>query len=233
MIRIFQRHCQFSANSANKKRPEWFDREKIFNNLMLTIFDDKYIDKVKYTAFYDTTNGKDHFIFNKDIDIIETQAGGEASSFTNLLNYVIEQDYDGEDIIYFVEDDYTHQYGWVDILQEGVKQIGADYYTLYDHPDKYYLPMYENLQSKIIATDSIHWRTTPSTTCTFACKFKTLKKYIEIHLEFCKGDYTRDHNMFTELWKKGSNLVSCIPGYATHVEANMLSPIIDWKGTCK
>ena len=64
MIRIFQRHCQFSANSANKQRPEWFDREKIFNNLMLTIFDDKYIDKVKYTAFYDTTNGKDHFIFN-------------------------------------------------------------------------------------------------------------------------------------------------------------------------
>ena len=229
MIRIFQRHCNFSSNSANKQRPEWFDREKIFDKLMDTISN----AQVNYTAFFDIANGKDHFIFDKDVDIIVTHAGGEAKSFTNLLNYVSQQEFDDQDIIYFVEDDYAHQNGWVDILQEGVDQIGADYYTLYDHPDKYYLPMYENLQSKIITAESSYWRTTPSTTCTFACKFETLKKYLDIHLQFCSGDYTRDHDMFQHLWSIGSNLISCMPGFSAHIEANMLAPYTDWKEICR
>tara|TARA_R100000664_G_C2731139_1_gene121692 strand:- start:135 stop:812 length:678 start_codon:yes stop_codon:yes gene_type:complete len=223
MIRIFQRHCSFSSNSAGKERPDWFDREKIFDKFIKT-----FTDKVEYTAFYDTANGKEHFIFNKNVNIVETEAGGEAKSFTNVLKYVTEQKYKDSDIIYFVEDDYLHRDGWVSVLLEGVNEIGADYYTLYDHPDKYYLPMYQALQSKIIATSNIHWRTTPSTTCTFACTFETLKRYIDIHLKFCNDGYTKDHEMFTELWQKGSNLISCIPGYSTHVEANMLAPTIDW-----
>jgi hypothetical protein len=32
MIRVFQRHCNFSSNSHNKPRPDWFDREKIFDS---------------------------------------------------------------------------------------------------------------------------------------------------------------------------------------------------------
>jgi hypothetical protein len=227
MIQVIQRHCQFSANSVNKQRPDWFDRECIFDS-----FKETFTDRVKYTAFFDTANGKDHFIFNKNVNVVEVESGGEAESFTNVLKYAIDQNYKDTDIIYFVEDDYLHRDGWVDVLEEGFDMIGADYYTLYDHPDKYQLPMYDNLQSKIIATSNIHWRTTPSTTCTFACSFETLKKYMDIHLKFCSGDYTRDHDMFTELWAQGSNLISCIPGYSTHVEANMLSPIINWKQSC-
>ena len=223
MIRIFQRHCNFSSNSANKQRPEWFDREKIFNSFQKT-----FTNQVRYTAFYDILNGSDHFIFNKNVNIVKTEAGSEAKSFNNLLKYVYSKDYDNNDIIYFVEDDYLHLDGWIDILLEGFEQIGADYYTLYDHPDKYYLPMYEDLQSKIIKTDTTYWRTTPSTTCTFACKFGTFKKYYEHHLNFCSEGFTKDHQMFLHLWSIGSNLVSCMPSYSTHVEVNMLSPFINW-----
>ena len=232
MIRIFQRHCNFSTNSEHKPRPEWFDREKLFNHFMLTLFDDRYINKVDYTAFHDNGNGdiSNHFLSNRDVNIISKKGGNDAQSFLNLLNYVIEQNYDDDDIIYFLEDDYLHQDGWVDILLEGFEYIGADYYTLYDHPDKYYLPMYENLQSKIIATPSVHWRTTPSTTNTYACKFKTLKQHFDIHVQYCdlQAKWTKDHDKFTHLWNIGSNLVSCIPGYSTHVEENMFSPTINW-----
>jgi len=129
-----------------------------------------------------------------------------------------------------LEDDYLHRKEWIDILLEGFEYIGADYYTLYDHPDKYSLPMYENLQSKIIATPSVHWRTTPSTTNTYACKFSILKKHFDIHIKYCDlvEKWTKDHIKFTHLWNEGSNLVSCIPGYSTHVEGNMLSPLTDW-----
>ena len=224
MIRIFQRHCQFSSNSANKERPDWFDREKIFDSFKKT-----FTDQIRYTAFYDTLNGTEHFIFNKNVSIIETKGGSEAKSFNNLLNYVYDQNFQDEDIIYFVEDDYLHLEGWVDIMLQGFNDIGADYYTLYDHPDKYYLPMYEELQSKIIATKNTYWRTIPSTTCTFACKFKTFKKYFKDHLKFCSKGFTQDHQMFLHLWSIGSNLISCMPAYCTHVEANMLSPYREWE----
>ena len=230
MIRIFQRHCNFSSNSANKERPSWFDREKIFDNFQKTFTKD-----VIYTAVFDKGSGNvnDHFISKKNVNIIEIEAGTEAKSFTKILEYVNKQNFEDEDIIYFVEDDYLHKQGWVNILLEGVQYVGAEYFTLYDHPDKYYLPMYDNLQSKILQTPSIYWRTTPSTTCTFACKFNTLKKRYQTHIQYCSGEYTRDHDMFTELWNIGSNLISCIPAYSTHVEANMLSPFIDWEQECK
>ena len=227
MIRIFQRHCNFSTNSYNKPRPKWFNREKIFDSLILTLD-----ERVEYTAFHDSGNGKieDHFLNNKNVNKISQEGGNDAQSFLNLLNYIINQNYNDEDIIYFLEDDYHHKPGWIDVLLEGFEYIGADYYTLYDHPDKYYLPMYENLQSKIIATPSVHWRTTPSTTNTYACKFKTLKKHFDIHVQYCDliEKWTKDHDKFTHLWNIGSNLISSIPGYSTHVEGNMFSPTTNW-----
>jgi glycosyltransferase involved in cell wall biosynthesis len=227
MIRVFQRHCNFSSNSHNKPRPDWFDREKIFDSFMLTLD-----ERVDYTAFHDSGNGEieDHFLNNKDINKISQRGGNDSQSFLNVLNHIIKQDYNDEDIIYLLEDDYLHKPGWVDILIEGFEYIGADYYTLYDHPDKYYLPMYESLQSKIIATPSAHWRTTPSTTNTYACKFKTLKEHFDIHIQYCDlvDKWVKDHDKFTHLWNMGSNLISCIPGYSSHVEGNMLSPTIDW-----
>ena len=228
MIRIFQRHCNFSTQSAHKPRPTWFDREKIFDSFISTLD-----ERVDYTAFHDSGNGsiEEHFLQNKNVNKVSMLGGNDAQSFLNILNYVVEQKYDDNDIIYFLEDDYLHKAGWVDIMLEGFEYIGADYYTLYDHPDKYFLQMYESLQSKIIATPSIHWRTTPSTTNTYACKFETLKKHLDIHIQYCDlvEKWTKDHDKFTHLWKIGSNLISCMPGYSTHVEGNMLSPTINWE----
>jgi hypothetical protein len=173
-IKIFQRHCNFSSNSHNKPRPNWFDREKIFDSFISTLD-----ERTEYVAFHDSGNGeiKDHFLINKNVNKISQKGGNDAQSFLNLLNYVIKQNYNDEDIIYFLEDDYLHKPGWVDILLEGFEYIGADYYTLYDHPNKYYPEMWDKLPSYLITTPSVHWRTTVSTTNTYACKFKTLKQF--------------------------------------------------------
>lgn len=230
MIRIFQRHCNFSTLIENKPRPDWFDRERIFDSFIKTLD-----NRVDYTAFHDSGRGKieDHFLNNKEVKKISMEGGSDAKSLLNLFNYINEQNYDDDDIIYFVEDDYLHRKGWIDILLEGFEYIGADYFTLYDHPDKYYLPMYESLQSKIISTPSTHWRTTPSTCNTYAGKWKTFKKHWkDHHIHWCLPENTHDgydHTKFIKLWEAGSNLISCIPGYSTHVENNMLSPIIKWE----
>ena len=226
MIHIFQRHCNFSSNSVGKTRPEWFTREQCFKNLLDTL-----TTNTKLTVVFDG-EPDGHFINNYEgFELLKFKGGNDGLSFLNLVNYVESLDLPEEDIVYFLEDDYLHQPKWPEVLQEGFDYIGVDYITLYDHKDKYFLPMYENLQSKVLATPSVHWRTCPSTTNTYACRVKTFKKHIEIHKEYCdlERGFTRDHDKFIRLWQEGSNLISSIPGYSTHVEVEFMSPVVDWE----
>lgn len=230
-IRVFQRHCLFSPNSEHKGRPKWFNREKMFDQFLSTLD-----NRVELTCMFDSGRGEvdQHFLSNKKVNVISRKGGNDAISFLNVLNYIKEQHYDNNDIIYFLEDDYIHRQGWIDIMLEGFEYIGADYYTLYDHPDKYgptsYPMLYEDLTSKIFATPNIHWRTIPNTTNTYACTYETLMKHFDVHIKYCDlvEKWTKDSHKFQELWNIGSNLISCMPGYSAHVENNMLSPIIDW-----
>lgn len=238
-IEIFVRHCNYSANSAHKKRPEWFSKEKCWNNLKQTtgFTPENYKDsKVNINVCFDGKMDGNHFLKGDEmIALHELENGGnDAKSFLNML-YLIEDkgklDHFGDDtIIYILEDDYLHRPGWVKIMLEAFNTFNVDYITLYDHSDKYWLPMYEGLQSTILSSVSSHWRTTPSTTNTYACKFKTLKNHLHIHKYFCdlSAGYTRDHDKFTHLWENGSNLISSIPGYSTHCESEFLSPVINW-----
>lgn len=228
MIHIFQRHCNFSSNSVGKLRPDWFSRENCFNNLLLTIKDR---EDVKLTVMFDGFPSDDHFITKYEgLEMISMKGGDDARSFLNVLNYVKDLQLENDDIVYLLEDDYMHVPGWVDIMYEGFNSTNVEYLTLYDHKDKYFLKGYDTLQSSILATNSTHWRTTPSTTNTYACRFKTLIKHIDIHIEYCdlSRGFTRDHDKFIRLWQEGSNLISSLPGYSTHVETPYLSPVVDW-----
>jgi hypothetical protein len=226
-IHAIIRHCNFSSNEVRKKnRPSWFDREKIFNYFLKTID-----NRVDVTVMFDGDVSK-HFLAKETrCKIVEKQGGNDSRSFLNLLEYTKNQNYSDDDIVYFLEDDYLHRIGWVDILMDGVENMSCDYFTLYDHPDKYFLPAYTELQSAIITTSKSHWRTTPSTTNTYAMQFSTLKNHYDEHTKYCDlntGGWTRDHEKFLNLWSIGSNLVSSIPGYSTHCEIPYMSPIINW-----
>ena len=230
MIHIYQRHCNVSANSVGKSRPDWFSRENCFANLLKTT--SKHKD-VEITIMFDGEPSNDHFInkYSSSYSNLVTKKGGDdAKSFLNVVNYVAEQNHSEDDIVYFLEDDYMHTNNWVDIMLEGFDSMSVDYITLYDHNDKYFLSMYEGLESTILVTPSTHWRTTPSTTNTYACKFSTFQKHLDIHKEYCDLDrgFCDDHNKFTRLWKEGSNLISSIPGCSTHVETEYLSPVVNW-----
>jgi len=227
-INLLARHCNFSANSANKKnRPEWFDKEKIFQSLMNSIEDD---ERINVTILFDG-DVSTHFLKNeKRCKIVEKKGGNDGQSFLNLLEYTKAQNYSDGDIIYFVEDDYFHRAGWQDVLIDGFEHLSCDYFTLYDHNDKYTYTAYETLQSSIYPTKYCHWRTCPSTTNTYAMLASTFRKHYQHHVDYCdlSRGYTRDHDKFLNLWKIGSNLVSSIPGYSTHCENEYMSPVVDW-----
>jgi glycosyltransferase involved in cell wall biosynthesis len=213
-IEVFVRHCLYSSASAHKKRPVDFSREACHQNLLDTLD-----SRVNVTFFLDTAHPGDHFLKNQAILIKE---GTEAGSFLRMLDHVEKLPLHPDTLIYFLEDDYLHRPGWVDVLFEGFSTC-ADYVTLYDHRDKYMI--YPKLTSKIFLTSSCHWRTTPSTTNTYAMRFSTLKKHMAIHRAFSlKRKITADHDKFCALGKKGAMLVSPIPGWATHADPEFGSP---------
>ncbi len=228
-IEIFVRHCNYSSVSAHKNRFPNFDKELCLKNLLSTIVGHPRINITFFLDNFHPMQGV-HFLHNQTIyPIIEFKAGSEAVSFLRMLEYVYEQKFSRGTIIYFLEDDYLHRPDWPVILREGLTIPGIDYVTLFDHRDKYLFSQYIDLKSKIFHTQSCHWRTTPSTTNTYAMLFQTLQKHIDLHRCFSLGrTITSDHEKFCKLAEEGSVLISSIPGYSTHVEEEYASPCTDW-----
>mgnify|MGYP001292855669 CR=1 FL=1 len=231
-IEIFVRHCFYSSNNVNKNRPKLFSQELCYKNLLRTI-DWEGEDSVNVTFILDVgnRNGKKHFIEEGTNKVVEIDAGNDAKSFLGMVEYVENLDLDDDTIVYFLEDDFFHNDGWVNIMREAF-EVGSDYVTLYDHKDKYFLDLYDDLESQLFHTKSVHWRTSPSTTNTYAMKFKTFKKHIDIHKKYCdlNDGCTKDHDKFMNLWyEQNSSLISCIPGYSTHMETEYMSPCVHWE----
>ncbi len=226
-IEVFVRHCHFSKVSEHKARLPNFSRQRCHENLLSTL-DSK---KANITFLLDTfhPSQEPHFVLQqKEYPVIQISEGSETGSFLKLLDHVISLNLSDDTICYFLEDDYIHKNGWVDILYEGFTLPNADYITLYDHRDKYFL--YPDLASKIYHTASCHWRTTPSTTNTYAMKYKTLKRDLEVHREFSLNrKISADHDKFSKLTSQGATLLSSIPGWSTHAEPDYASPCTAWE----
>ena len=228
-VHVFLRACYYSQASAHKKRLQGFSHQRCFRNLTQTL-DSK---KASLTILLDTAyreNERHYVLLQKSFPVIEISEGTEAGSFLRLLDYVETLSLDEEAILYFVEDDYLHRPLWVDALLEGFSLPGISYITLYDHRDKYLLSLYPFLTAWLFQTSLTHWRTTPSTTNTYAMRCKTLKEHMQIHRAFSLNrKITADHEKFCALAETGALLISPIPGWSTHMDCEFLSPCIDWK----
>lgn len=227
-IQVFIRYCYYSSASAHKNRPEGFTHEKCFENLLETA--DR--DKVELTFLLDTHFAKPqvHFVQKQsEFPVVEIDAGEEGKSFLALIDHVLSKDYSDDTLLYFLEDDYLHRKGWADILIEGFSLPNIDYLTLFDHRDKYDLDLYGDLTSQLFHTTSCHWRTTPSTTNTYAMKMATLKEDLATHRKYSEGyRISLDHDKFLDLYSQGRRLISSVPGYSSHCEPAYSSPCHDW-----
>lgn len=240
MIHIINRHCRFSVISKDKKRPDWYSREKCFQNLIKTLDGNK---NFKLHILFDG-NPEGHFLQNYSCfdSFTKLSSGSGAASFVDSVNYAIENSSDG-DLIYFLEDDYLHWPNWTNILEEGATLGSNTYFTLYDAPDKYpstikeiddtYKTFYTDLVSKIVITKSCHWRTVPSTTDTFIISRELLVKYKQAMIHYSSiAHHSLDHARCLWLGSNGLQLWSCIPGYSAHITLNYESPTRNWGSLC-
>jgi hypothetical protein len=158
--------------------------------------------------------------------------GHGAGTFNLALDKALT--FDDNEIVYFIENDYLHLPNSKKVIEEGLNEIGADFVSLYDHPDKYIDGANPYVQgggemTRVMLSTSSHWKVTNSTTMTFASKVKTLRKTENILREYTQGSYPRDFDMFVHLYNSAHYLVTPIPGYSTHGETAWLTPLIDWQ----
>jgi hypothetical protein len=220
-IHIFYRHYNTSFTLNPHYRPDGFSYEKSFNNLLETIEDNP---NVELTVMMDGTK-QGTFLENYNVNVYEFKGGSDAASFFETVKYAKSKSIGDKDLIYFLENDYLHLDGWVEKVIDLFSTFkGLSYVSLYDHNDKYFLPMYEDLVSKIFTTKTHHWRTTPSTCGSFIISKKILEEDYDIL-------YTMigDHNKFLYLNEQRNRFVlTPIPGLSTHCMKGLMSPTIDW-----
>ena len=168
------------------------------------------------------------FLQQHATNVIRTSLGNKGA-FMYAIDYAI-QHFDTEEKVYLAEDDYVYTQKAPRVLEEGLDI--ADYCSGYDHPDKYINyndggpnPFIHDggETTRVMLTQSTHWKITNSFCLTFGAKVSTLQKDYEV---FKHG--TNNFGMFCEL-NSYRRLVSCIPSVSTHGEVQWLAKLIDWE----
>jgi len=221
---------RISDAGYNKVKPEYITNENCLRNAV------QVFGRDNFHIIADNVSDTTEQTILKYVDGIQkVSIGHGAGTFNLALDWALKQNED--DIIYFLENDYLHRPGSENILVEGI-DLGAEYLSLYDHPDKY-IPASRggNPQidddggeyTKLFLSKSCHWKITNSTTMTFASTVKVLKEDEEVLRKWTnRGHYPDDYKMFLELREKNRILVTSVPGYSTHGETAWLSPLTDW-----
>lgn len=196
----------------------------------------KVFDLENITIIGDNLNQETKSIVkNLGLRLVEVSNGTGSKTFRDALDLAISENHDGE-IIYLLEDDFLHKPEAKQLLQEGVSTFNS-YVTCYDHPDKYLdkafggNPFIESggEVTRLVKTESSHWKITNSTVMSFATSRKRLEEDKELLYEFSKNRITDSFNFFLKLNReKGIPCLSSVPGASTHVEQNWLTPFTDW-----
>jgi hypothetical protein len=223
---------RISDTGYNKVKPDYINNENCLKNFV-NIFGNQNLEIIADNCSKETLQMITKYCHPNKITTVSIGHG--AGTFNLALDMALK--YDDEAIIYFVENDYLHKSGSDKILVEGL-QIGYNYVALYDHPDKYINganPFVEDggEVTRVMLSNSCHWKITNSTTMTFAAQVKTLKEDEVILRKFTSGTHPNDFQMFLALRDKQHGLITPIPGYATHGETAWLSPLYNWGELCQ
>jgi hypothetical protein len=220
---------RISDTGYNKVKPSYINNENCIRNAT------EIFNQVEWLVIADnTSSATDEMILKYQSNITKVSIGHGAGTFNLALDEALKLD--DKEVVYFLENDYLHKPNSLKILLEGIN-IGADYVSLYDHPDKYMdgaNPFVEGggEYTKVFLSESCHWKLTNSTTMTFASKVKTLREDELILRKWTNTTHPHDFQMFLELRDKGRSLITPLPGYSTHGEIAWLTPLINWNDIC-
>jgi len=206
--------------------------------------------KIKTLIIDDNSNNENlnqikRIIENEDFEIIsldhkkfETKIKKQNSkeTYSNLASllqsFEIGKDR-GDDLIFFVEDDYLH---FEPMLEEMVasyerisSQIGRDIFMC---PSDYPYLYMTNEKTNILIGNKRHWRTVNKTLCTFMTSKNLLDKYWDNFKKTCQDRHDPFEKYINEIYEKEICIspIKSLSLHLTNVNSSYgLSPFIDFK----
>jgi hypothetical protein len=223
---------RISDGGYNKIKPHYVTKRGCFLHFL------KIFHEYDVYVFADNVTDETYNFLSQHVNpdkIIRTSLSN-AGSFMYSLDFAVSK-FSDDQKIYFAEDDYIYTQEAPKIIEEGLDI--ADYSSGYDHPDKYINhneggpnPFIEKGGefTRVIVSNSRHWKRTNSCCMTFASKVSTLKNDYNIFKKYCSTTHPYDFQIFCDLYKiNGRRLISCIPSVSTHGEIQWLAKFIDWE----
>ena len=254
---IFRMNTEIEIWDQSKKR--LFEQPKIeysirsINSLMNSIdfCQKKYIDLKIKTVIIDDHSNKENLdlikkvIHGKSVDLIslnhkefEKRIKEQKSkeTFSNLASLLKSFEFgkeNGEDLIFFVEDDYLH---FQSMLEEMIasyeriaSQIGKDIFMC---PSDYPYLYMNNEKTNILIGNKRHWRTINQTLCTFMTSKSLLNQYWEKFEKTCLNRHDPFEKYLNEIYQKEICIspLKSLSLHLTNINSSYgLSPFIDYK----
>ena len=254
---ILRMNTDIDIWDQNRKRLFEFPKieytKRSLNSLIKSInyFKNKYSEvKVKTIIVDDNSNSEniqkiksiikdnDFEMLNLDYSKYQNKISKQKNkeTFANLASllqsFEIGKD-NGEDLIYFIEDDYLH---FEPMLEEMVasyeriaSQINKDIFMCpTDYP---YLYM-DNAKTNVLIGNKRHWRTVDKTLCTFMTTKNLLDKYWDNFYKNCLNRHDPFEKYLNEIYSKEICIspIKSLSLHLTNINSSYgLSPLIDYK----
>ena len=239
--RLFEKpKIEYSTRSLNSliKSIKFFKKELPNINLKLIILDDhsskENIDRIKKISKEEENSEIVSLDHNKYKSIIKDQTSKETfSNLASLLNSFEIGKNHGEDLVFFVEDDYLHYETMLEEMifsfQRITSQLGKDIFIC---PSDYPYLYMNNEKTNILIGNRRHWRTIDKTLCTFLTSKRLIDRYWDNLKKTCEDRHDPFEKYLNEIYQKEICIspIKSLSLHLTNVNSSYgLSPFIDYK----
>tara|TARA_A100001011_G_scaffold179966_1_gene188823 strand:- start:607 stop:1578 length:972 start_codon:yes stop_codon:yes gene_type:complete len=254
---IFRMNTDIEIWDQSKKR--LFEQPKVeysirsINSLINSInfCQKKYTELKIKTVIIDDHSNKENLdlikrvIHGKNVDLISLdhkefekriKEQNSKETFSNLASLLKSFEFgkeNGEDLIFFVEDDYLH---FQPMLEEMIasyeriaSQIGKDIFMC---PSDYPYLYMNNEKTNILIGNKRHWRTINQTLCTFMTSKSLLNQYWEKFEKTCLNRHDPFEKYLNEIYRKEICIspLKSLSLHLTNINSSYgLSPFVDYK----
>ena len=170
----------------------------------------------------------------KYTDVIKKQNNyQDFSNLASLLECFMIGKEQGEDLVYFVEDDYLHFEPMMEEMIASYERIASQVNKdIFMCPADYPYLYMSNEKTNILIGNKRHWRTINQTLCTFMTTKTLLNKYWDNFYNNCLDRHDPFEKYLNEIYKKEICIspIKSLSLHMTNINSSYgLSPFIDYK----
>ena len=170
----------------------------------------------------------------KYIDVIKKQNTNQTfSNLASLLECFMIGKEHGEDLIYFIEDDYLHFESMMEEMIASYERIASQIKReIFMCPADYPYLYMSNDKTNILIGNKRHWRTVNQTLCTFMTSKTLLDEYWNNFYNTCLDENDPFEKQLNEIYKKEICIspLKSLSLHMTNINSSYgLSPFIDYK----